>query len=65
MCVRQYCADINKAALNRMEMIVQELAKRNGMTEQLKAESQMEWVRQMNACKAQAEAIVKFELIYD
>ena len=32
-----------------------------------KAESrnQMEWVRQMNACKAQAEAIVKFELIYD
>jgi len=25
----------------------------------------MEWVRQMNACKAQAEEIVKFELIYD
>jgi len=30
-----------------------------------KADNQMEWVRQMNACKAQAEAIVKFELIYD
>ena len=30
-----------------------------------KAESQMEWVRQMNACKAQAEEIVKAELIYD
>ena len=26
---------------------------------------QMEWVRQMNACKAQAEEIVKIELIYD
>jgi len=25
----------------------------------------MEWVRQMNACKAQAEEVVKFELIYD
>jgi len=25
----------------------------------------MEWVRQMNACKAQAEEIVKIELIYD
>jgi hypothetical protein len=25
----------------------------------------MEWVRQMNACKAQAEEIVKAELIYD
>lgn len=42
-----------------------ELAKRNGVTEQLKADNQMEWVWQMNACKAQAEAIVKFELIYD
>ena len=33
--------------------------------ERLKAENQMEWVRQMNACKAQAEEIVKAELIYD
>ena len=42
-----------------------ELAEQNGVTEQLKAENQMEWVRQMNACKAQAEEIVKAELIYD
>ena len=48
-----------------MDLIVPELAKRNGVTEQLKAENQMEWVRQMNVCKAQTEAIVKFELIYD
>ena len=48
-----------------MELIVLQLAKHNSVTEQLKAEKQMEWVRQMNACKAQAEAIVKFELIYD
>ena len=34
------------------------------MTEQLKAEKQMKWVRQMNACKAQAEEVVKAELIY-
>ena len=63
--VRQYCAKIDEAARNRMELIVPELAKRNGVTEKLKAENQMEGVRQMNACKAQAEAIVKFELIYD
>ena len=61
----EHCAEINEAARNRMELIVPELAKRNGVTEKLKAENQMEWVRQMNACKAQAEAIVKFELIYD
>ena len=65
MYVRQYCAKIDEAARNRIELIVPELAKRNGVTEKLKAENQMEWVRQMNACKAQAEEIVKIELIYD
>ena len=61
----EHCAEINEAARNRMELIVPELARRNGVTEKLKAENQMEWVRQMNACKAQAEEVVKFELIYD
>ena len=63
--VRQYCAKIDEAARNRMELIVRSLAEQNGVIEQLKAENQMEWVRQMNACKAQAEEIVKIELIYD
>ena len=63
--VRQYCAEIDEAARNRMELIVRSLAEQNGVTEQLKAENQMEWVRQMNTCKAQAEEIVKAELIYD
>ena len=63
--VRQYCAEIDEAARNRIELIVRSLAEQNGVTEQLKAENQMEWVRQMNACKAQAEEVVKAELIYD
>ena len=62
---KQHCAEINEAAQNRMELIVPELAKQYGVTEQLKAENQMEWVRQMNACKAQAEEVVKAELIYN
>ena len=65
MYVRQYCAEIDEAARNRMELIAPELVKRNGVTEQLKAENHMEWVRQMNACKAQAEEVVKAELIYN
>lgn len=64
VCVRQYCAEIVKAG-NRMKPIVQSLAKRYGATEKLKAENQLEWVRQINACKVQTGAIVKFELIYD
>ena len=62
--VRQYCAKIDEAARNRMELIMPELAKQYDVAEQLKAENQMEWVRQMNACKAQAEEVVKAELIY-
>lgn len=50
---------------NGMELIMPQPEKQYGVTEQLKAENPMEWVRQMNACKAQAEAIVKFELVYD
>ena len=61
----EHCAEIEEAARNRMELIVPSLAEQNGVTEQLKAENQMEWVRQMNACKAQAEEVVKAELIYN
>ena len=41
------------------------LAEQNDVTEKLKAENQMEWVRQMNAGKAQAEEIVKAEVMYN
>ena len=61
----EHCAEIEEAARNHMELIVRSLAEQNGVTEQLKAENQMEWVRQMNACKAQAEEVVKAELIYN
>ena len=53
----EHCAEIDEAARNRMELIVRSLAEQNDVTEQLKAENQMEWVRQMNACKAQAERL--------
>ena len=65
MYVRQYCAKIDEAARNRMELIVPELAKAKRRDRETESRHQMEWVRQMNACKAQAEEIVKIELIYD
>ena len=43
----EHCDEIDEAARNHMELIVPELAKRNGVTEKLKAENQMEWVRQI------------------
>ena len=48
----------------RMEIILPRLMEYYGVTEQLKAENQIEWVRQMNACVAQAEEAIKTELIY-
>lgn len=59
-----HCAEIEAIAKKRMSIIVPKLMKYYGVTEQLKAENQIEWVRQMNACVAQAEEVIKDELIY-
>ena len=63
--LNRYLADINQQAEQMFRRLIDEMAQKQGVTEQLKAENQMEWVQQMNAYKAQAEEIVKFELIYD
>lgn len=60
----EHCAEVEATAKSRMELIVPQLMKHYGVTEQLKAENQMEWVRQINACVAQAEETIKAELIY-
>ena len=59
-----HCAEIEEAAKKRLEIIIPQLARAYGVTEKLKAENQIEWVRQMNACVAQAEETIKAELIY-
>ena len=59
-----HCAEIEAAAKSRMNIILPQLMKHYGVTERLKAANQLEWVRQMNACVAQAEEVIKDELIY-
>lgn len=61
----EHCAEIEDAARSRLDIIIPQLAANAGATEALKAQDPMKWVGLMNACKAQAEEIVKFELIYD
>ena len=60
----EHCAEIEATAKKRMDVILPQLMMYYGVTEQLKAENQIEWVRQMNACVAQAEEAIKGELIY-
>ena len=47
------------------ERMVEQLKARDGITEELKAANQMEWVRQMNAIRSEAETVVMGELIYE
>ena len=61
----EHCAEIEDTARSRLDIIIPQLAANAGATEALKAQDPMKWVGLMNACKAQAEEIVKFELIYD
>lgn len=62
--LHEHCAEIDEAARSRLDLIMPQLAKSAGATEALKAADPMKWVGLMNACKAQAEEIVRFELIY-
>lgn len=60
----EHCAEVEATAKKRMDVILPQLMRYYGVTEQLKAENQIEWVRQVNACVAQAEEAIKGELIY-
>lgn len=62
--LNSYLADIDRQAEEMFFQLVKDYAQRQGITERLKAENQMEWVGRMNNCKAQAEGIIFAELIY-
>ena len=56
--------EIDRAAYDRLDRMIPELAKNAGATEALKAADPMKWVGLMNACKAQAEEVILTELVY-
>ena len=59
-----HCAEIEETARRRLELMIPQIVERNGIDEALKAANPLEWVVQMNTCKAQAEEVVLTELIY-
>lgn len=59
-----YLAGIDKQAKDMLFQLVKQMAEREGVTEQLKVENQMEWVAQMNNIRNRATAIVNNDLIY-
>lgn len=59
-----YLADINEQAENMYQLLVKQLAEKEGVTEQLKAKSPIIWVAKMNNIRNRANEIVNTKLIY-
>lgn len=62
--INGYHADLDKQAEEMFSRLVKQLAEREGVTETLKAENQMEWVQKMNNIRSIATEIVNNDLLY-
>ena len=60
----EHLNQIDQEARKQVEMLTEQMVKKQGVTEKLKAQDQMEWVRLMNNIKASAEEIVLKNTIY-
>ena len=56
--------EIGDTAQEMFDRLVAQMKKVEGVTEQLKAENQMEWVGRMNSIRSRAEEIILSELVY-
>ena len=59
-----YLADLDKQAEDKFFRLVKQIAEREGVTEQLKADNQMEWVARMNNIRSRVTEIVNTEVIF-
>ena len=60
----QHCAEVEKQARQMFDTLVEQMKKAEGVTEQLKAENQLEWVRRMQNIEARVRDLICEELIY-
>ena len=60
----KHVADIDAACRERLDILIPAMAKQEGVTEELKATDQMEWIRRMNNIKNRAEEIILQELVF-
>ena len=57
-------ADLNEQAQQRLEVIIRQMQEKEGITEALKRQDAMLWVRSMNSIRSRAEEIVLNEIVY-
>ncbi len=63
--LNSHLADINRQAEEMFFRLVKQMAEREGVTEKLKADNQMEWVARMNNISSRATEIVNHDIIYN
>ena len=61
--LHEHLVSIDQDAKEQIELISEQLAKAEGVTEALKASDQLEWIRRMNSCRARAEEQIVREII--
>ena len=59
----QHLIDVDRQANEQIDLITSRLAKAEGITEDLKAHDQLEWIQRMNSCRARAEGQVIREIV--
>ena len=59
-----YLADVNEQAQERLDTIIAQMKVAEGVTEELKAHDQIEWVRRCNSICNRAKEIVLSEIVY-
>ena len=62
--LNEHLHGIDEQAHEQLDLLTAQMAKRMGMTEELKASNPMRWVQMMNNIKASAEEIVMREVVY-
>jgi len=62
--LNEHLTEIEQTAQERMDLITRQMAAAQGVTEQMKAENQMQWVGLMNNIRHSAEETILAELIY-
>jgi hypothetical protein len=60
-----YLADLDKQAEEMFSRLIKQMAEREGVTEKLKADNQMEWVSRMNNIRNRTTEIINKEIIYN
>ena len=59
-----YLADLNEQAVEMLDHMIEHMTKAEGVTEDLKAKSPMDWVGRMNSIRSRAEEVILADLIY-